>query len=104
MGYFVENRAVKGVPAIAHDFDGKRYYFSSARNRAAFAADPDRYAPQFGGLCTAGLAEGRIVEADPTAFVVREGRLYLFSAAKGITKVDRDAMLIEAARLEYARK
>ena len=104
VAYFAEGRPVKGVASIAHDFDGSRYHFSSARNRELFAANPDRYAPQFNGLCAAGLADGRTVESDPTAFVVRDGKLYLFSAAKGVDRVEKDPSLLDKARQSQSRK
>lgn len=103
VGYFVEGRPVKGVASIAYDFDDSRYHFSSAKSRELFAADPSRYVPQFGGLCTAGLADGRIVESDPTAFVVRDGKLYLFQAAKGVERVEKDPSLLPKARQAHKK-
>ena len=90
VAYFEQGRPVKGVPSLAHDFDDRRYLFSSAKHRDLFAANPERYVPQFHGLCAAGLADGRIVEPDPTAFVVRDGKLYLFQGSKGVQRVEKD--------------
>ena len=104
VSYFVNGRPVKGVASIPHDYDGSRYLFSSAKNRDLFAATPDRYVPQFGGLCTAGLADGRIVESDPTAFLVRDGKLYLFSAARGVDRVEKDPSLLAKARQAHGGK
>ncbi len=104
VAYFVESRPVKGMASIAHDFDGSRYFFSSAKNRDLFAVNPDRYAPQFASLCAAGLADGRIVEPDPTAFVVSDGKLYLFQAQRGVERVEQDASLLAKARENYRRK
>jgi YHS domain-containing protein len=104
VSYFVNGRPVKGVASIAHDYDGSRYLFSSAKNRDLFAANPERYVPQFAGLCSAGLADGRTVESDPTAFLVRDGKLYLFSAAKGVDRVEKDPSLLVKARQAYSKK
>jgi YHS domain-containing protein len=103
VAYFVEGRPVKGVASIAYDFDDSRYHFSSAKSRERFAADPSRYVPQFGGLCAAGLADGRIIESDPTAFVVRDGKLYLFQAAKGVERVEKDPSLLAKARQAHKK-
>lgn len=103
VAYFVEGRPVKGVPSIAHDFDDRRYLFSSAKNRELFAANPDRYMPQFHGLCAAGLVDGRIVEPDPTAFVVRDGKLYLFEAQKGVQRVAKDPSLLAKAHQAHRK-
>jgi YHS domain-containing protein len=97
VAYFVEGRAIKGTASLVRDFDDSRYHFSSAKNRELFAANPARYLPQFAGLCAAGLADGRVVESDPTAFVVRDGKLYLFSAASGVERVRKDPSLLTKA-------
>ena len=104
VAYFVEGRAAKGTASVAYDFDGYRYLFSSAKNRDLFAANPDRYVPQFASLCAAGLADGRKVEADPTAFVVQDGRLYLFEAARGVERVRKDPSLLTKAHEQYKKK
>jgi YHS domain-containing protein len=103
VAYFVEGRAIKGTASLVRDFDDSRYHFSSAKNRELFAANPARYLPQFAGLCAAGLADGRVVESDPTAFVVRDGKLYLFQGLKGIERVKADPSLLARAH-ENARK
>jgi YHS domain-containing protein len=104
VAYFVQGRAVKGVASLAHDFDERRYFFSSARHRDLFAANPERYLPQFHGLCAAGLADGRIVEPDPAAFVVRDGKLYLFQGPKGVQRVAKDPSLLIKAHQAHRAK
>jgi YHS domain-containing protein len=104
VAYFESGRPVKGSPSIGYDFDGSRYLFSSQKNRDLFAANSERYAPQFSGLCAAGLADGRTVEADPTAFVVREGKLYLFQEQKGVERVKTDPSLLGKAHQARPRK
>lgn len=82
VSYFQTGGPVKGQAAFRHDFDGARYLFSSAQNKAAFVADPDRYLPQFGGLCTTGLSKGFIGQSDPAVWKIVDGKLYLFSTAE----------------------
>jgi hypothetical protein len=43
------------------------------------------------------------VEADPTAFVVRDGKLYLFQGQKGVERVRADPSLFAKAH-QNARK
>ncbi|HYC37064.1 MAG TPA: YHS domain-containing (seleno)protein [Usitatibacter sp.] len=78
VAYFTEGKPVKGDPRFAYEWDDGLYHFASARNRDTFAADPDRYAPRFGGYCTGSLSAGKFNEADPNNWVIAEGRLYLF--------------------------
>jgi YHS domain-containing protein len=103
IAYFQPGRATKGSESISYEFDGTRYLFSSQKNRELFAKDPERYSPQFSGLCAAGLADGRTIEADPTAFIVREGKLYLFQGQKGVERVKTDPSLLSQAH-HNARK
>lgn len=77
VAYFTEGRAVKGDPAFAHDWKGTTWHFANAANRDAFAADPERYAPQFGGYCAWAVTHGRAVGVNPEIFRIVEDKLYL---------------------------
>jgi YHS domain-containing protein len=79
VAYFTQKKPVQGKSTIRHDWDDKRYLFSSAKHRDMFAANPDRYEPQFGGLCAGGVAAGMKVKADPKIWRIVDGKLYLFS-------------------------
>jgi YHS domain-containing protein len=98
VAYFNEHKPAKGSPDVHVDFDGMRYYFSTARNRAAFDADPDRFMPQFGGYCAMGVSKGKRFEADPTVFRIIDGKLYVFSGPKASDAVDQDPELLARAR------
>lgn len=78
VAYFTEGKPTKGDPKYSYDFDDARYHFASARNRDTFVADPEKYAPQFGGYCTGSMSRGVRNEGDPNAWVIRDGRLYVF--------------------------
>jgi YHS domain-containing protein len=98
VSYFTEGRPVKGQAGIHHDYDEARYLFSSPRNRELFAASPERYTPQFSGLCTTGLALGVKAEADPSVFKIVDGKLYVFSSTGAREKVDKDPSLLAKAQ------
>ena len=49
VAYHTEGRAVKGHRKYSHTWNDAKWYFTSAENRDLFAADPERYAPQYGG-------------------------------------------------------
>ena len=48
VSYFDPGKPEKGSARIGYDYGGHRYLFVSEKHRAAFAADPQRYLPQFG--------------------------------------------------------
>ena len=49
VAYFTEDRAIKGNQNISHIWNDAKWYFASEQNRNLFAADPEKYAPQYGG-------------------------------------------------------
>lgn len=57
--------------------NGARWRFASKANRDLFVADPERYAPRYGGFCAYGTSQGHKVSTDPNAFAIVNGRLYL---------------------------
>jgi YHS domain-containing protein len=59
------------------EYKGSTFRFVSRANRDAFAADPEKYAPQYGGFCAFGTARGYKASTDPVAFTVVDGKLYL---------------------------
>jgi len=98
MTYFNPGRPAKGTSRISYDFDQSRYLFSSVKNKEQFAANPDRYAPQFSGLCATGLSMGMKSEADPNVFLVKDGKLYVFSSIEARQMVEKDPTLLDKAR------
>jgi YHS domain-containing protein len=77
VAYFTEQKSVKGSPKFRADFQGSTFQFVSAAHRAVFAADPTKYAPQYGGYCAYGMAKGYKAKIDPAAFTVVRDKLYL---------------------------
>jgi YHS domain-containing protein len=77
VAYVKEGKPVKGTAEHRADYRGSTFLFASRANRDAFAAEPARYAPQYGGFCAYGMASGYKAATDPAAFSVVDGRLYL---------------------------
>lgn len=77
VAYFKEGKPVKGKDEFRHDWMGAKWYFASAANRDAFAQNPEKYAPQFGGYCAWAVSQGYTAAIDPTAWKIVEGKLYL---------------------------
>ncbi len=77
VAFFEEGRAVEGSRSFEHKWNGATWRFASARNRDAFAAAPERYAPQYGGYCAWAVAQGYTASADPKQWSIVDGRLYL---------------------------
>ncbi|MBB1281962.1 YHS domain-containing (seleno)protein [Pseudoalteromonas sp. SR41-1] len=78
VAYFTQNKAIKGNDKYTFSYLGADWHFSSEENKTAFAENPKRYAPQYGGWCAYAMAdEGNAVGIDPEAFYIHEDKLYL---------------------------
>ena len=82
VAYFTVGQATKGDANFEHVWEDARWHFASAANRDLFTANPGRYAPQFGGYCALGLSSGEHADADPEAWTIVEGKLYLKKSKK----------------------
>jgi YHS domain-containing protein len=80
VAYF-NGTATLGTAAFTATFDGVSFHFATPANRDAFAAAPDRYAPQFGGHCAWAAAQGRLATPDPRLWKIVGGKLYLNCSA-----------------------
>lgn len=77
VAYHTEGRPVIGRAEFSHAWRGTTWRFASAASRDRFAADPERYAPAYGGFCAWAVAQGYTAPIDPAAWRIVEGRLYL---------------------------
>lgn len=77
VAYFTEGRPVEGSSSFTHDWNGATWRFVSAENRDLFAADPEKYAPQYGGYCAWAVSQGYTASTDPEAWKIVDGKLYL---------------------------
>ena len=78
VAFFTEGRAVKGKDSLTAKHEVGTYYFASEANRAAFAATPTKYAPQYGGFCTDGAAYDMKAGGEVSTFKVYKDKLYIF--------------------------
>lgn len=77
VAYFTRKTHVPGKSAHMVDWRGARWLFASIENRSEFEADPQIFAPQYGGYCAFAMAHGAIAKTDPDAWTVYEGKLNL---------------------------
>ncbi len=83
VAYHKSSAAQKGKVNFQVTYNGSRWYFHNLENRQDFAADPDRYLPQFGGYDPYGMAmNGSAQPATPELWIIKDGKLYLFYSGK----------------------
>jgi len=74
------------------------WHFATAEEAATFAANPEKFTPQFGGFCTRAMSFKKIVNGDPEVWRIYQDNLYLFALPVGGKKFDKgqDAMIAKA--------
>ncbi len=77
VAYFKESKPVKGDKKYSLSWKSANWYFISQQNLDAFKANPGMYAPQYGGYCAYGLANGHKATTEPDAWLISNGKLYL---------------------------
>ncbi len=77
VAYFTDGKPVEGSKQFVHSWSGATWRFASAGHRDRFAADPERYAPAYGGYCAWAVSRGYTADIDPRAWTIHEGRLFL---------------------------
>jgi YHS domain-containing protein len=77
VAYFTVGKPVKGQDALVTEWMGAKWKFSSQANLDLFKANPEKYAPQYGGYCAYGVVQDNLVKVEPDQFTIRDGKLYL---------------------------
>src|SRR5262249_54909528 len=83
VAYFTDGKATPGKKDISFEWGGVKWLFASREHRDAFMANPTKYAPQYGGFCAWGVAEGKLLDVGPEhGWKIVDGKLYMtFNAA-----------------------
>ncbi len=77
VAYFTQGEPVEGRDEFTYEYMGAEWKFSSQEHLNMFRADPDAYAPQYGGYCAFAVANGDTASADPELWTIHDGKLYL---------------------------
>lgn len=93
--YFTDGRPVRGSAKHELMIRGVTWRFASAESKARFQADPEAYAPQFGGYCAWAVSQGYLASGDPEQWKIVDGKLYLNfnQRAKELWEADQAAAI-----------
>lgn len=76
VAFFKESKPVKGADSLSCTYKDVQWLFSSKENLDAFKADPEKYAPQYGGFCAYGTAQGHKAPTQTDTWTIVDGKLY----------------------------
>jgi hypothetical protein len=82
VAYFTDGKATKGSSSFEYVWNKARWRFASLAHREMFIADPDHYAPQFGGFCAGAIVNGVLVPANPETWTIVDGKLYMVAGTQ----------------------
>jgi YHS domain-containing protein len=77
VAYFIDAAPLEGKAEFQVEWKGAPWRFASAENLALFEADPEAYAPQYGGWCAFAMAQGAFATTVPEAWSINDGKLHL---------------------------
>ena len=101
VAYFRRGAEAAGRPGLALDWAGAIWRFAEEARRAAFAAEPEAFAPQYGGYCAwAVAAKGSLASTRPETWSIVGGRLFLNydEGVQALWNADRAGFIAEADR------
>lgn len=75
--YFERQKPVTGQAAHSRRWNGAEWRFANENNANTFAANPEAFAPVFGGYCAFAASRGYLAPTIPEAWTIYEGKLYL---------------------------
>lgn len=77
VSYF-SGKPVKGPSDYTAIYEGITYRFASKANQDKFKANPESFAPAYGGWCAYAMVDGEKVDVDPKTYKIVDGKLLLF--------------------------
>jgi YHS domain-containing protein len=73
---------IKGKLDFESTFQGAKYWFESAANKALFDKEPAKYAPLYGGFCAVAVTEGNLRPIQVWTHHITKGHLVVNHNAK----------------------
>ena len=102
VAYFVDGKPRAGRRDLELRSGGANWRFANEGNMAAFAADPEVYAPRFGGHDPVAVVRGAATPGHPELWLIADGQLYLFYSEEARAAFARNPdSAIEAAERHW---
>jgi len=100
VGFFTDNKPVKGDAKFQYNYQGATYLFASQEHLDLFKNNPEKYKPQFGAWCAYAVSLGRVAPIDVNTFSIVNGRLLIQHNQRAVNGWNKDV----SGNLEKADK
>ncbi len=98
VAFFKEGKPVKGDKAFTYSWNNATWLFANKQDLDLFKANPEKYAPQYGGYCAYGTSQGHKAPTQPDTWTIVDGKLY-FNYNQDVKKLwtkDQGNLIIKA--------
>lgn len=86
VAFYDESKPVMGDKNLSYQWQDVNWYFTSLQHLDSFKLSPEKYAPQFGGYCAYGTAEGHKAPIEIDTWTIVNGKLF-FNYNKAVQKL-----------------
>lgn len=76
VAFFADNKPVLGNSTYTYEWSGAQWQFNGKQNLDSFKINPTKYAPQYGGYCAYGTAQGHKAPTEIETWTIIHGKLY----------------------------
>jgi hypothetical protein len=76
VAFFTQSKAVKGSTDYQYKWSNANWLFSSKADLESFKSSPEKYAPQYGGYCAYGTAQGHKAPTQADTWTIVDNKLY----------------------------
>ncbi|MEO6687420.1 MAG: YHS domain-containing (seleno)protein [Dyadobacter sp.] len=76
VAFHTDAKATKGIENFTYRWKDTNWLFANQENLDMFKKDPEKYAPQYGGYCAYGTADGHKAPTETDTWTVRDNKLY----------------------------
>ena len=76
VAFFTDSRPVMGVDSLSYSWHEATWLFANRQNLQRFKANPEKYAPQYGGYCAYGTAQGHKAPTEIDTWTILNDKLY----------------------------
>src|SRR5882757_2052460 len=76
VAFFMVSKPVMGADSLSYSWNGATWLFSNRQNLQRFKAQPEKYAPQYGGYCAYGASQGHKAPTEIDTWTILNDKLY----------------------------
>ena len=76
VAFHTDKKAIPGNKQYAYQWKDATWLFNSEQHLETFKSNPEKYAPQYGGYCAYGTADGHKAPTETDTWTVINGKLY----------------------------